>query len=138
MNASSRVLKIDPFASVLHSIRVYFGLSSGCKILAGSQSISMFCQRAFFAAPVQSTVRFLRPALHNDRSYNAAAAKSRQLDQMCCTVIPKIWNKEVPSHLKALQETSFNNAYKEHFLQKYRSFACNDPNCFACNRSISV
>ena len=49
---------------------------------------------------------------------------TKQMEQMCCVKIPMIWNKEVPSEMKSLQETAFIHAYKEHFLQEYRSFTC--------------
>ena len=60
------------------------------------------------------------------------STKHKQLEQMCCTNIPKIWNKEVPTDLKSMQELSFVNAYKQHFLQQYKSFKCHVDNCFSC------
>ena len=65
-------------------------------------------------------------------------ASSKQLEQMCCTNIPKIWNKEVPSDFKVFQETTFIGAYKEHFLQQYRSYICNVPNCYSCGNSRNL
>ena len=60
------------------------------------------------------------------------STKHKQLEQMCCTNIPKVWNKEVPTDLKSMQELSFVNAYKQHFMQQYKSFKCNVENCFSC------
>ena len=60
---------------------------------------------------------------------------TKQMEQMCCVKIPMIWNKEVPSEMKSLQETAFIHAYKEHFLQEYRSFTCDVPNCYSCKNS---
>ena len=58
--------------------------------------------------------------------------------QMCCTNVPKIWNKEVPSDFKVCQETTFIGVYKEHFLQQYRSYICSVPNCYSCRNSRNL
>ena len=72
------------------------------------------------------------------RTLKMPSVSSKQLEQMCCTNIPKIWNKEVPVDLKLLQELSFVNAYKQHFLQQYKSFKCKIPNCFSCGYSKNM
>ena len=71
----------------------------------------------------------------NGKNLKIPSATTNQMEQMCCTKIPKIWNKEVPSNIKSNQETAFVRAYKEHFLQKYRSFTCKDLSCYSCKYS---
>ena len=82
----------------------------------------------------RNTVYEIRHSI-SGKNLKIPSSKSKQMEQMCSTKIPLIWNKEVPNELKSLQETAFVNAYKEHFLQQYRSFTCTDPNCYPCQKS---
>ena len=81
----------------------------------------------------RKTVYEIRHSI-SGKNLKIPSSKSKQMEQMCSTRIPLIWNKEVPNELKSLQETAFVNAYKEHFLQQYRSFMCTDPNCYPCQK----
>ena len=73
-----------------------------------------------------------------NKTLQIPSASSKQLEQMCCTNIPKIWNKEVPIDLKSYQELSFVAAYKQHFLQQYKLFNCNIKNCYSCGNSKNL
>ena len=79
----------------------------------------------------------IRNSIHG-KKLKIPSTLTKQMEQMCCTKIPMIWNKEVPTEMKSLQETAFIHAYKEHFLQKYRSFSCDVPNCRSCKNSRNL
>ena len=73
-------------------------------------------------------------SLDDGRVLNIPSALSKQMEQMCATTIPTIWNKEVPSGIKHFQEATFLSAYKDHFLQQYKAFTCTKSNCYSCKQ----
>ena len=72
------------------------------------------------------------------KTLTVPSVSCQQVEKMCCTNIPLLWNNEVPNDLKSLQELSFVNTYKEHILQQYRAFHCNIENCFSCGYSRNL
>ena len=47
--------------------------------------------------------------------------------------IANIWNKLVPDSIKEFPQMSFLTAYKSHFVLEYKSFTCNNTDCYSCS-----
>ena len=68
----------------------------------------------------------------NNRIMVQQNIKDPNVQRMPKFSIAQVWNKHVPKSIKNLPEASFNNAYKNHFLNEYDSFNCNILNCYSC------